>query len=297
VRQSQPVEEILMWLAAGYFDESIDQDIEDRCFSMAGFYGSQFAAAQLDLKWKDTLGKWNLKYFKASEIEFGFGQFTQHRDFPDDLNRPLSQREKALIREIKTAFVDLICDSCRDGGLIGVGVTLVLRDFYLFRSKEPELSKKLANAYTMCGDMMLVASGLAMKDWNESCPSYIGFMQPIFDSQEEYGPRFKMGFPVFARKNPKSSQFLKPPMFEAEEDYRCLQASDLLAFESRKLLINTFYDPNRPERVAMSRLREHVDRLYLLDYEALKLIASQQRSDAIAVEPKVHNHHEAKFLF
>jgi hypothetical protein len=286
-----------MWLAAGYFDESIDQDVEDRCFSMAGFYGSQFTAAQLDLKWKDNLNKWNLNYFKASEIEFGFGQFAQHRDCQNDLNRPLSHREKGIIREIKTSFVDIICDSCSHGGLIGVGVTLVLRDFYLLHSQEPELAKKLSNAYTMCGDMMLMASGLAMNECNESSPYYPGFMQPIFDTQEEYGPRFKMGFSYFAQKNPKSSRFLKPPMFESEEKYRCLQAADLLAFESRKLLINTFYDPNRPERVAMSRLKEHVDRLYLLDYNTLKLIASKQHSDAIVVNPKINNHHEAKFLF
>jgi hypothetical protein len=130
----------------------------------------------------------------------------------------------------------------------------------------------------------------------EDCPHDPGMMQPVFDIQDEYGPRFKASFPQFAKKNPKCSKFLKAPTFEPEESYRCIQAADLLAFEARKLLINRLYDPERTERIAMTRLKQHVDRLYLLDYDSLKMIASRQKADTIPIAPAIDNKHEQKVL-
>jgi hypothetical protein len=219
-----------------------------------------------------------------------FGCFAQYRDNPLNLKKPLSQRERDLIREIKTSFVDIICKHCSKDGISGVGATLVLRDLHLFHNQEPSLAKRLPNAYTICGDLMLLEAGKAMALSNECNRAQLpGIMQPVFDIQEEYGPRFQKSFPAFAKKNPLSSKFLKPPMFEPEERYKCLQAADLLAYESRKLLINSIYDKERPERVAMTRLRDHIDRIYLLDYEGLETIASSQRSDFIPVDPKINN--------
>lgn len=279
-----------MWLCAGYFDESVDEDIEDRCFTIAGFIGPQYPAILLDFQWGDNLKKWNLDYFKASEIELGFGQFAQYRDDPKNLKAPLSTREKSLIREIKTSFVDIICDNCSEDGLSGVGATLVLRDLHLLREQEPGLAKRLPRPYSLCGDLMLLEAGQIMLLSNHnSSRECQGEMRPIFDIQQEYGPRFRDAFPSFAQKNPNCSKFLLPPIFEKEQDYRCLQAADLLAYESRKLLVNSLYDPDRPERIAMTRLKEHVDRIYLLDYESLKLIAESQTVDAIPIKPTINN--------
>lgn len=262
---------------------------------MAGFYGSQIGALQLDFLWSDALKHWNFDYFKSSEIESGFGQFAQYREDPSNLSAPLSDKEKKIIREVKTSFVDIICQICESGELIGLGATCVLKDLYLFREQEPGLAKRLPNVYTLCGDFMLMYVGLAMTLTNEEdCPKTPGLMHPIFDQQEEYGPRFKSNFPFFAQKNPRSSKFLKPPEFESEHTYRCIQAADLLAFEARKLLVNTIYDPSRSPRVAMQRLKEHVDKLYLLNYAALKLIAENQKTDFIPIAPAVNNHHGSK---
>ena len=65
------IEEYRVWLAGGYFDESFDE-FEDATFTIAGLVGNGFDALVLDLRWKDLLQKYNLKYFKASEIELGF---------------------------------------------------------------------------------------------------------------------------------------------------------------------------------------------------------------------------------
>ena len=82
-----------------------------------------------------------------------------------------------------------------------------------------------------------------------------------------------------------------PPIFEREEDYRCLQAADCLAYEARKLLFNTYFDPERDERVAMTRLKEKViDVLFLMDYANLKTIAMAQHiDDALPIQPAIDN--------
>ena len=290
VQSQQSIPEYRMWLGSAYFDESLDADIEERCFTVAGFMGPPEPLLLLDMVWSDNLTNWKMSRFKASELELGFGCFAQYRDDPLDLTKPLSQREKDLIREIKTSFVDIICEHCSKDGISGVGATLVLRDLHLFHNQEPDLAQRLPNAYTICGDLMLLEAGNAMALSNERRSAQPrGIMQPVFDIQAEYGPRFLEGFPDFVKKNPLSSKFLKPPMFEPEEKYKCLQAADLLAYESRKLLINSLYDKDRLERVAMTRLRDHVDRIYQLDYENLKMIAESQRNDFIPIEPKINN--------
>jgi hypothetical protein len=56
----------VMTMAVGYFDESAD-GTQSVCYTVAGFIGSNEATAILELRWRDILNKYNLKYFKASE--------------------------------------------------------------------------------------------------------------------------------------------------------------------------------------------------------------------------------------
>jgi hypothetical protein len=96
-------------LACGYFDESTDVDTENRCYSVCGYVADGASALELSFAWADLLRKHRLRYFKASEIEYGFGEFAQYRENPDDLTAPLSNGDKEKIVEIKTDFVSAIC--------------------------------------------------------------------------------------------------------------------------------------------------------------------------------------------
>jgi hypothetical protein len=275
-----------MWLAAGYFDESTDE-FEDRCFTVAGFIGPHFAGLSLDMKWKDRLEEWNLDYFKASEIEGGFGQFAQYRDDPNALTKPLSAREKDLIKAIKTSFVDLICD---EDEMTGIGAVLLLRDYQVFKLQEPKLAAKLPNPYTLCGQFVMMEAGFEMLACNERYPTRLqGLMRPVFDSHEDYSFKFQHGFDSFCKKNPTCSQFLLPPIYEDDQTYHCLQAADCLAYEARRLVDNALFDPKRPERVAMARLRQTVSKIYFIKYDGLKLIAEKQRPDFISLTPALEN--------
>jgi hypothetical protein len=282
------IEEDLMWLASGYFDESIDDEVEDRCFSLAGWICPPVTALHIDMRWRDILNKWNLDYFKASQITYGFGQFAQFRDNPKDLKAPLSRREKGIIAEIFTDFVNVICS---DDEFWGIGATVVMRDWYLFREQEPELAKRLPNIYTLCANLLMMEAGQTIALTNEHirARSHYGLIRPIFDIQEEYGPRLKQAFPLFRELNPRSAEFMLEPIFEREQDYVCLQAADLFAYECRKMLINAVYDPQRPERKAFARLKEQITVIYFLNYESLETIARAQKRDHIAINAAIRN--------
>src|SRR5262245_53156801 len=116
-----------MWQVAGYFDESDDND---RAYAVAGFLRHQRDCIHLHWAWKERLlDKYGLKYFKASELEWGTGQFSKCRDNPKNLDARFSQREKDLFREIKTLSIDIILEFDL---LIGFGAVLILPDYHRY---------------------------------------------------------------------------------------------------------------------------------------------------------------------
>ncbi len=88
-----------MWHAAAYFDESDDND---RAYAVAGFLAHQHDCVHLDLAWRDRiLEKYELEYFKASELNAGTRQFAKFRDNPSNLDCLFSRREKRAVRQDK----------------------------------------------------------------------------------------------------------------------------------------------------------------------------------------------------
>lgn len=275
-----------MWLAAGFFDESTDE-YEEKVFAVAGFVSHGMASLIVDLRWKAALNKYKLDYFKASEIEGGFGQFRQYRDDPNDIAKPLSGREKDIRTEIKTAFIDIICD---EPDFVGIGAGILVRDLFAFREDHADLARRLPHPYVMCADLMLVKSGLMMNFTNERHPTDPGLLRPIFDSHEVYEPPFIGGYDAFKRSNPISSIPLLEPIFESDRTYRCLQAADCLAYELRKFIYNKIFDPTRPTRKAMERLMEsNVDSLFQVDYNALLTITRGQKNPDALLGKSVFN--------
>jgi len=275
-----------MWLAGGYFDESED-DLPDSAYTVAGFVGSGLAAVCLDFEWGRLLQKYNLAYFKASELEYGFGEFRQYRDDPEDINKALSSGEKIKLREIKTAFIDAICNN---PDMRGIACCMLLKDLAKLKSEELDLARRLPAPYLLCSEFMLIEAGRMMKETNLEEMRNQGLLRPIFDSHEVYEPMLRSEFETFQKYSPETARYILPPIFESEKNYLCLQAADCLAFEARKLLYNTYYDRPRPERIAMSRLKEtSLDVIYKLDHAALRTIAADYSFAVNDFKPTINN--------
>lgn len=267
-----------MLLAAGYFDESADGEFEDRVFTIGGYIAGGPSGLQLDLRWQALLDKYGLGYFKASELESGIGEFAKFRDRPATASTDrFTEREKEVLRGIKVEFVNLLCAQ-RD--MVAISATIHMRHLKAFEHDSPGLFKRLPPFYQLCGQLVMMEAGLALKEANEASPPYLhSVLRPIFDSHQEFGPRFEASFEDYKQKNPQSSQYLLPPAFEDEETYKCLQAADLFAYEIRRTVSNHFFEPRRDLRIAMLRLFPQVRATYVVDYETLKMLAELQGGD------------------
>ena len=237
-----------MWHAAGYFDESDDND---RAYAVAGFLGHQHDCVHLHFAWEEKiLKKYDIEYFKASELEWGTGQFAKFRDDPKNLSSPFSEREKTLFREIKTASIDLILDF----QIVGFGVVMMLPDYHRLNQELKRDGRIIQAPYFICSQLCMMEAGFIMWSLNcDSSPSQRGLVRPVFDSHEEYSGRAKQMFDDFAEKNPWCSKSLFPSHYKNDRDYLMLQAADNLAYEARLLLIVQEYDKHIPERKAMVR--------------------------------------------
>lgn len=259
----------VMSIAVGFFDESTDGDTEGVCYVVAGFMGSNMATAVLDLRWRDLLRKYNLKYFKASEHNAGEGQFRQYRDNPQGKGyAPFSQREKDKFVEIKTAFTDAIVNS---DGVVGIGAAILLPDYERVRQEYP--LALIQSPYFLCANLVMMEAGVRVcienEDYREDEKVWL---RPVFDSHEEYSGRMKQGFDSFCLNNPISAQYLLPPYYEDDCRYVGLQAADNLAFEIRKLAIGE--RKNIRERISLTRMKDSgsILKVYKLNYDSLKTL-------------------------
>jgi hypothetical protein len=281
-----------MWCAAGYFDESADPN---QAYAVAGFVGHQHDCVHLDWEWKERiLHKYDLEYFKASELESGTGQFAKFRDSPDpkQLDTKFSSREKDLFTRIKTESIDIFLEFDL---LTAFGAAVMLPDYHRLLDECQMIGRPLHAPYFYCAQLVMMESGFMMDALNKGAPPcQQGFVRPIFDKHEEYSGRAKQMLDDFTRKNPFCSKWLLPPHYEDDRDYVALQVADNLAYETRRLLITSEYDKHIPERRAMTRLKERFSRIYKLNYEALKALLEGQQPDTIPIKPEIENHSQRK---
>jgi hypothetical protein len=273
-----------MWSAASYFDESAD---EAQGYAVGGFMGHQLDCVHLDWIWREKiLKKYNLAYFKASELEGGFGEFAQYRDNPKDLKARFSPREAALFREIKTKTIDIFLGA---EFITGFGAVVLLPDYARLKQEMTRDGLALPSPYFFCAQLCMMEAGFMMDYVNKGLEQYRkGCVRPVFDNHEEYRGRARQMFDQFQKKNPICSKWLLAPRFADDKDYVVLQVADNLAYEVRKLVIGEEYAPERPERIAMTRLKERMWKVYKLTYQSMKLIMRSPKN-SIPIEPEIYN--------
>jgi hypothetical protein len=273
-----------MWVAAAYFDESDDND---RACAIGGFIGHQLDCVHLDWAWKErVLDEYQLEYFKASELEWGVGQFAKFRDNPNDLHARFSDREKNLFREIKTVTIDIFLEADL---LWSFGAVVVLPDYYRLLEEFKSAGLVLPAPYYFCAQVVYMESGFIMDYQNEGrLRSESGCVSPVYDRQKEYQGSANQIFEEFREKNPLCSKWLLPPRYEDDQDYVVLQVADNLVYEMRRLVVGEEFNPHIPERKAMTRLKERLWKVYKLNYEGLKKIMDRP-ANVVRIKPEIYN--------
>ena len=168
-----------MWCAAGYFDESDDNE---RAYAVAGFMGHQLACVYLDWAWKERLlDKYELDYFKASELNSGTGQFAKYRDNLDKLNTIFSERERSLFRQIKIESIDIFLEF---GLLASFGAVLMLPDYRRLVKEYKPAGKVLPDPYFFCAQLVMMESGFIIVGSENSDPFHSGNSEPSGNSRK-----------------------------------------------------------------------------------------------------------------
>lgn len=184
--------------------------------------------------------------------------------------------------------MDLICGT---EDFVGLSATVLLSDYHRLRKTDESLLKKLPKLYVLCSQLCLMEAGFIMNESNRNAPAWgRSLLRPIFDSHDEYESEFRSTFQAFCLKNPETAKFLLPPIYEIEQNYRCLQAADCLAYEAQRFTSGIVYQEGYRVRIAMDRLRDKCESIYVLDYETLKFLAEVQPiPDVIPIAPKITN--------
>lgn len=267
-----------MWLTAGYFDETTDEDTTGTSYTVAGFIGSQLATTVLSLRWEELLRKYDIEYFKASELNAGDGQFRKFRDEPNLPRREwkrFSDRERETFKRIKIDFTEAIV-TCSDE-LFGIGGVVILPDLERLKAEYPN-AKTLPRPYFICANLCMVEAGLEMEKQNSGIRSASNtcYLRPVFDCHEDYSGVAKLSWDTFCHKNPRSAEYLLPPYYESDKKYLMLQVADNFAFEARKLFFDMRND-REPREAMKSILNSYkMMRLAKFDYKGLKMTADAQ---------------------
>lgn len=286
VAASVLIEEYVMSLVVGYFDESEDpEELDGATYTVAGFVASNRLSSVIEMRWRDLLDKYKIEYFKASELSAGMGQFKQYRDDPE-LKKwaPFSEREIAIFGEIKAAFTDVIVKVGADIRI--VGATVILPDYEQLAIDEPDTVKHLSHPYYECAQTVLMEAGLQIHKENRDYHEPRGHvsLRPMFDSHQNYESKLKGIFGEFCAKNPLASRYMMEPLYESDKAYLSLQVADNIAFEIRKYAVSTLRN-GRPMRKSLERIYPFFWRVFKLDYAGLKLCAEANARDFNPVAP------------
>jgi hypothetical protein len=260
----------------GYFDESAD----DTSFSVAGYTAPYDTWIHLDWRWRDLTKAWNIKYFKASECENGLGEFAQYRDNPTNVKARLKQHEWEKLQLAKGQFIDAICKHA--DYIRGSGAVTSLKDFQRITSENAKAHALfMDHPYYVCLQATLSSATRTMfvENLRRSKENKL-YVKPIFDSHEDFSEIARIAYDRFREKNTRAATILLPLNYEDDIDTPALQVADMLAYEVRKYLTNQGRTPDRPMREQLQKLLATIkDRIYRLDYEALKMIVENQRDE------------------
>jgi len=215
-----------------FCDESYDKD--SRIYTIGGFVARDNEWDRVSRQWRNCCLRSDLESYHASDVEGRYGKFSHlTQDGVIALNKEL---------------VTIIADS----ELAGWATSIVLDDFRKI-SGVNEKNKRLlgSSPYFVAMQVFLVALCGKMHDENPN--QRIAF---IFEEQEEFSGRAKQLYDEVKKKNPEAAQCMGSLTYAEKRQFVPLQLADKLAYEAMKNILNVRYDPNRAERIALTRMKQ-----------------------------------------
>ena len=233
-----------------FCDESYDG--QARVYTIAGFVGRDKEWASLARRWRNRCLGSKVSCYHSADCEGGFGDF--------------SHLSKTQIVELNTDLVSEIAAT----RLTGFATSLVLEDYRKVAGSSEKARRILGSSphfltmqtflVSMCGEI------------RDSRPNYrVAF---VFDQHEEFSGQAKRLYDEVKAKNPGVAPCMGTLVYADKDRFIPLQVADKLAYEAMKNLLNLKYDPERKERIALTRMKEGrtIQTLNYLDEQMLHRI-------------------------
>lgn len=224
----------LLVVLRAYCDESYDSG--SRIYTIAGFVARDKEWIRLSKAWRNRCLRDSVSCYHATDCEGGFGDF-----------KHLSKQQ---IVALNTDLVDEI----RGSRIIGWGTSVVLEDYRAVAESSEKAKLILGpSPYFLAMQAFLVSVCGAIRN---DRPNYrVAF---IFDQHEQFSGRAKQMYDDVKQKNPNTAPCMGSLTYAQKERFTPLQIADKLAYEIMKNMLNIRYDSSRPERLALSRMKEKV---------------------------------------
>jgi hypothetical protein len=237
-----------------FCDESYDG--ESRIYTVAGFLARNKEWTSLSKRFKRRCLQDSIQYYHSADCEGGYGDF-----------KHLSKQQ---IVQLNTDLIEEMVNT----KLVGFAASIILEDYQKVAASSGKAKRILGDSpYFMAMQVFLVCT---CGEVREDRPGHSVVF--YFDQQEEYSGRAKQLFDEMKRKNPNTAPCMGPLIYADKKKFIPLQIADKLAYEAMKHMLNLRYDPQRNERIALTRMKDGqiIRSLKYLDAETLQYIIDAQ---------------------
>jgi hypothetical protein len=220
-------------VANSYMDESFDPKHQGQYrgfFVVGGILGRPLAFFELERRWEQLLRKHELAYFKASQCENGWKEFSK---FVID-SKKITPSERALLDSISLDFIELITTPVPfdpTNYLTCYGVGIMQEDFYEV-IKDPCARAVLGdNPYRLAYDFAFIECAWLMKQLGKGWSASF-----VCDEHEVYSPLASEAYRSLRETNPQAAEHMLSFSSADEKLSAPVQAADAVVYEIRRAL-------------------------------------------------------------
>jgi hypothetical protein len=233
IRLSRADDAVFLTLANSYMDESFDPKHKGQYrgfFVVGGMMGRGWAVFELERRWQQLLEKHGLAYFKASECENGWRQFSK---FVSD-SKNITVRERDVLDSISLEFLALIVNPCVLDPvhyLTCYGVGILQEDFYEVIKSDYARSVLGDSPYRLAYDFAFIQGAWMMKQLGNGWGASF-----VCDEHEIHSPLAPTAYYKLKETNPEAAQYMLSFSSIDEKECAPVQAADAVVYEVRRAL-------------------------------------------------------------
>lgn len=235
-------------LLTAYVDDSAD-DTQERAVVAGGYVGFFRQWRKLNREWRKRLKQDGLRFFHTTEswaLRGEFYRFHHRVKYPEPSGRNAA-----------TAILETLENIIHTSGVMGIAVSIDMREYKNVRTTEPHASEILpADAFEVALQSLVEMCAQIVRDEFEGPRT----VRLICDNRG-LADRLEKTFRHFKRTHKDLAQFLGDLIHKDDKQFPQLQAADMLANIAKQRFVKWLDDPNKRIFTAQPAMKLRLKRL------------------------------------